>query len=201
MVRLATRGISPTIWVAVIALVLGFALGRGWPLTGTTTATQSQATPSVACLPSPAASPAALASPVAVGQPLPYGDGWTVEVTGATKLTTIEEHVPEGIFVAVALTITNDTATTGRFFPFEELVLLDDRDRPFVVDGFFTNQYINSAGVHHGFNPSLPTDTAFVFDVREDVGDAFIVQSTADPSFRVRLDLALRGQVEEAARF
>lgn len=198
MRRLGAIEFSPTIWVAVAALALGFVLGRGLPLTETTAATQSQATPAVACLPSPAASPVALATPAVTGESLSYGDGWTIEVTDATKLPAIRDYAAEGVFVAVALRITNDTAS-GRFFPFDQLILLDEQERPFIVNGFITNQYANSAGIHHTFPPSLPTGTAVVFDVREDVGDSFVLQSTADPTFRVRIDLALRGTAEGVA--
>jgi hypothetical protein len=189
------RAVAPMFAVTIIALVVGFAVGRGWSLVDATMAKQNQATPTVECLPSSESSPMALASPIAVGRPVTYVDDWTVTVTGATKLQSSDVYVPEGVLVAVSLIVTNDTAT-GRFFPFEELTLLDSEGRPYVADGFFTNAYPNSKGVHHTFNPSLPIDTAVVFDVREDAGDTFILQSTADPSFRVQVDLALRGESE-----
>jgi hypothetical protein len=44
-----------------------------------------------------------------------------------------------------------------------------------------------------GLPPSIPTDTAIVYDVTTDVSASFILESRKDPTFRVQLQVVLRG--------
>lgn len=192
MRQLTALTTSRILWVAIAALMIGFAAGRGWTVPGTTAALLNQATPTAECVPSNTASPEVLASPIAAGQPTRYGEDWTVQVQSATTATAIRDVLPEGLFVVINLTITNNTAE-GRTFPFDELILRDDENRPFVADAFPTNLLDASRGFHSNFPPSLPIDTAVVFDVAADVGTTFILDSTADPTFRVQVSTELRG--------
>jgi hypothetical protein len=41
--------------------------------------------------------------------------------------------------------------------------------------------------------PSLPTQINVLFAVTPDAGDRFVLESTADPTFRIQLELAARG--------
>ncbi|MBA2278176.1 MAG: hypothetical protein H0W06_10480 [Chloroflexia bacterium] len=195
MERWTATNISPMFWVALVALLLGVAIGRGWPGDAATASSHLQASPEAVCLPSPAASPVPLASPVAAGQPVAYGDGWTVAATSVTTMPNIKDNQPQGVFAAVFLTITNNMAT-ARYFPYEDLVLFDDQGRPFLSASFITNQFDGSRGIHYGFPPSLPTDTAIVFDVATDVGTNFVLASSSDPTFRLQVNMELRGVVD-----
>jgi hypothetical protein len=211
-----------TLWVILVALSIGFVAGRLWTPSGigATTTTGSPvpeatatreaeleelerlrtqvaqaetvcAEPTNTVTPSPTITPTPV-PPVAAGQPLPYGENWTVEVLELSSATLVDEETPEGVFIVVTMTITNNEATE-RLFPFEEFVLVDEQGRPFVIDVRATILHPGGVGTRHRFLPSLPTDTAIVFDVAEDAGTTFILESTADPTFRVQLSLEMRG--------
>jgi hypothetical protein len=206
-----------TLWVTLIALFVGFAAGRVWTPTGTgattsagtpiagATATRDAelqeleqlrtqvAQPATPCAqtPTPAATPTP-APPAAQGQPLPYVENWTVKVTGASTATNVAESFPKGVYVLVNLTITNNEAEK-RFFKYEDLRLLDDHGRVFISDQYVSTRVRIDQRINFQFDPSIPTDTAVVFDVATDVGQSFILESTADPTFREQVNLEMRG--------
>jgi hypothetical protein len=206
-----------TLWVALIALTIGFAAGRMWSPAGTgattsvgtpaadITATREAelqqleqlrtqvAQPATLCAqtPTPTATPTP-APPAAQGQPLPYIENWTVKVTGAATTMNVADSFPEGVYVLVNLTITNNEAEK-RFFKYEDLRLLDDHGRVFISDQYVSTRVRIDQRINFQFNPSIPTDTVVVFDVATDAGQSFILESTADPTFREQVNLEMRG--------
>jgi hypothetical protein len=206
-----------TLCTILLALGIGFVAGRAWSPVGTG-ATTSNGTPiaeatatreaeleelerlrtqvaeqATACAPTP--TPAATATPVPPSPqnvPVSYGENWTIEATGASTAPNVTDHFPEGIFILVNLTITNNEAT-GRFFEYEDLRLVDDQGRVFVSDVFVSSRVPIDQRINYEFDPSLPLETVVVFDIATDAGTQFILESTADPTFRVQVSLEMRG--------
>ena len=150
----------------------------------------AQATP---CAQTPTPSPTPTPAPPAVqGQAVPYGENWTIKVTGATNATNIVDSVPKGIYLLVNLTITNNE-TTGRFLKYDDFRLRDEQGRVFVSELFVSSRVVIDHPINFKFDPNLPTETVVVFDVALDAGQSFILESTADPTFREQVDLEMRG--------
>jgi hypothetical protein len=141
-----------------------------------TPAPRATATP----VPSPTATPTAV-PPAAAGEAVTYGDGWTITITSLYLTPTIGAHTADGIFALVGMTITND-GREERSFRFADLRLQDAAGRVFRPAGVFTGTYWTSR-----FAPGMPTDATIAFDVAVDTGEWFIVQSEADPTFRVQV--------------
>jgi hypothetical protein len=206
-----------TLCATLIALSIGFVAGRVWTPAGTR-ATTSTGTPIAGATatrdaelqeleqlrtqvaqaatpceqtPTPAATPTP-APPAAQGQPLPYGENWTIAVTGASTATNVTDNFPNGVYVLVNLTITNNDATK-RFFKYNDLRLLDNQGRIYISELFVSSRVPIDHPINFGFNPSIPTDTVVVFDVAVDAGQPFILESTADPTFREEVNLEMRG--------
>lgn len=162
--------------------------------------TQVAQTPAPAvCTPPPTSTPTpsptptvvpTLVPPVAAGQPLPYAGDWTVTVNDVSLLTNFVDVTPQGIFVRVSLTIVNNTGT-ARAFPYKELDLRDTQGRTFVTPIEVITR--NEAGWYSLFPPNLPTDGFVIFDVAADATGPFVLESTADPTFRVQVALENRG--------
>jgi hypothetical protein len=206
-----------TLWAIVVALAIGFVAGRMWTPSGigATTATGSPvpdatatreaellelerlqtqvAEQATACAPTP--TPAATATPVpptAQGVPVNYVGNWTITVTSAATALNVGDQFPEGIYILVNMTITNNESTE-RFFDYGDFRLVDSQGRVFVEDVFVASRVNIDNPINFQFDPNLPTDTVAVFDVAEDVGTEFILESTADPTFRVQVSLEMRG--------
>ncbi len=122
--------------------------------------------------------------PVASGQPLPYGEDWTVTVTGLSLLPAFAGQTAEGAFAKVDLTIINNEEA-AQAFPYSDLVLRDAQGRAFLPDPIVATQ--NEAGFYAVFPPSLPTPRFVVFDVAADAEGPFVLESTTDPTFRVEV--------------
>lgn len=115
-------------------------------------------------------------------------------VTSVVKTATVSGYnqsaTAQGIYIQVNLLITNN-ARDRRMFPFGELILVDARGRvfePALMESIMVGRHWSLT-----FPPSIPTESAIVFDVLPDAGDTFILESRKDPAFRVRLDVQLRG--------
>jgi hypothetical protein len=128
--------------------------------------------------------------PVAAGQALPHGDGWTVVVVGATARPAVGTEAPDGVFVELALTVTNN-GDRRRTFMATDLVLVDAQGRTYVVDTAATAELDMAWGVP--VPPSEPSERRLVYDVAADAGQTFVVESMIDPTFRVAVTLAQRG--------
>ncbi len=154
--------------------------------------TQVAASP-VVCAPIPTLTPAPTATsvpPVASGTSLPYTGAWMVTVGEASTATTIAVQTAVGLFLRIELTVVNGSAD-ARPFPVRDLTLLDESGRSYDVD--LGASLLADSTLQAQVPPSLPTDGVVVFDVAEDVGQRFILQSRTDPTFRVSVELAQRG--------
>jgi hypothetical protein len=210
----ANPGMKPLLaWFIVSALVLGFFIGRvasDGPAvsaaanepdaTATRTAelaeldalrTQVAQQPS-ACPQTP--TPAATPTPVPagdMGQPYPYTDAWTVVVKDAEPVLSSGDVQPKGAFLKVNLTITNNRSE-HELFPFTDLQLVDGQNRTFLVSQEGSNAII-ATNWDFFIDPSIPVDKSVVFDVATDSGTSFILQSTTEPTFRVKVEVVQRG--------
>ena len=128
--------------------------------------------------------------PSPVGQPVALADGWTVTVLGASSRPTVEEVTAQGTFVEVVVTISNNEGAT-RAFPFLDLNLVDAQGRAYALDTRATTWRDGTWGVLIG--PSMPEQRYLIFDVLPDAGDAFILESQIDPTFRAAVSLTPRG--------
>jgi hypothetical protein len=148
-------------------------------------------TPMLPPSPTPTATPV---SPSAMNEPLPHAGEWTLTITGVTKAATVtgynQSRTAKGIYVVVNLTVTNN-GRDRRNFPFEDFILVDARGRVFELA--FAESIMVSGDASSGFPPSVPTDTAIVYDVTTDVGNSFVLESRTDPVFRVQVEITLRG--------
>jgi hypothetical protein len=206
-----------TLWVTLVALSIGFVAGRLWTPAGTGATTSSgtpvadatatreaeleeleqlrtqvaQAGTPCAQTATPTATPTP-APPAAQGQPVPYGDNWTVAVTGAASASNVTDYFPDGVFILVNLNITNNEADK-RYFRYSDLRLVDKNGRVFASDTLVSSRVPIDHSISSRFDPSIPTDTVAVFDVATDAGQSFILESTADPTFREQVNLEMRG--------
>ena len=200
---------------AVGGLAAGPVLGRGGlagaatPIAGATAtrqaeleelrALQTQVAEPIQCTPAPTEPPAPTETPIpptptatvvpatASGEPTPYGEEWIVTVLGIAHVPAAGEHLPEGQFIRVNVTIqnlTNDALAP----PFTDWMLVTTRGQAYDVDLLASNDI---AGVGWGLNVGAgeTADRALVFDVPADAGTSFVLESRREPSFRVSVAL------------
>jgi hypothetical protein len=206
-----------TLGAVLLALTVGFVAGRAWSPVGTG-ATTSIGTPvsdatatreaelqeleqlrtqvaelATTCAETPTATATPTpAPPTAQGVPVPYGENWTIVVTSASTALHVGDQTPVGTFVLVNLTITNNESTV-RFFDYGNFRLVDDQGRVYVDDVSIASHAETDHPINFQFDPNIPTETVDVFDVAVDAGTQFILESTADPTFRVQVSLEMRG--------
>ena len=206
---------SRAVWLGIMILLIGITIGRliGQPGavaqndgTAATATRQAELTelaalqtrvaspqPPVVC--SPAVTPTALPSPTTVppapaGQALPYGDNWTVTVGDAAVVRPTTGDAPLGQFLRVNFTIVNG-GTTQRAFTFQDLVLVDETGRIFLVS--FNASTLISPSWYFPMPPSLPTEIGVVYDIAADAQGPYIIESKTDPTFRVAVAQEERG--------
>ena len=184
------------------ALLLGFAVGRfsaGGPEARAATSVAGSPV-AVACSPmatstpepSPTPTPTAtVVPPAAMGQPMAYAGDWTVVVNAIALVPTFGDLTPQaGAFASVRLTITNTTGDRLRF-PYGDLTLLDEDGRTYFPSR--DSRLVPEVGWFNRLDPSVPTDGLVIFDIAAEATGPFILESTADPTFRVQLVLEDRG--------
>jgi hypothetical protein len=207
------------LWIVVGAILVGFVAGRtagggGVGAAATepnATATRSaelaeldrlrtQVAQTAVCSPAPSATatgtpaPTATATPVppaAMGQPLAYVGDWTVVVKSFTVAPSSATYTPVGKLLQVSVTVTNNAAE-HRALEFRDWSLVDEQGRTFQMSAEATSQLYGPSW-YLGSDPSLPADYVIAFDVAVDAGPAFVLESTADPTFRVAVQVQLLG--------
>jgi hypothetical protein len=95
------------------------------------------------------------------------------------------------MFAVVGMNVRND-ASAERSFDFWSLRLVDASGRVF-EPAIAATVVANTSHPYTGFDPGIPRDVALVFDVAADTGERFILESTADPTFRVEVMLTRLG--------
>jgi hypothetical protein len=141
----------------------------------------------------PGATGAATATPVppvAAGAPMPYGDDWTVTVVDISMMPTVRDVKAPGQFAKVSIIAVNNTSDDERF-PYDTLLLRDATGRVFRTSQSANGQDI--ANWYARFPPSVAQGGYVYFDVAIDAKGPFILESTTDPTFRVLIDVEVRG--------
>jgi hypothetical protein len=138
---------------------------------------------------------AATASPTVVppklaGVPVAYDNAWMVTVTGISLMPRIGTFTASGMYAQVNLSIVN-TANSERGFAFTDLVLRDERGRVYTLDLEALDAF--ASGFIAQYPPSIPLDAFMVFDVAADAEGPFILESRTDPTFRVSVEVEVRG--------
>jgi hypothetical protein len=207
---LATRSLF--VWLLVSALLFGFLVGwiaRAEPVASAAT-TDADATATraaeleeleqlrtqvaeqaTACAekqpsPTPTQVPAG-----EMGLEYPYGDGWSVTVIDAVAVPATDAVKPSGAFLQVNLTLTNN-GRENEIFPFNELVLLDGQQRSYAISAEASRELVAQDWDFY-VEPSQPTVKSVIFDVAPDAGTSFVLESTKDPAFRVKVEIVQRG--------
>jgi hypothetical protein len=139
--------------------------------------------------PTPAPTPT-LVPPAPMGQELTYTGNWTVVVTGFTAAPGGKAS-PGNKLVQVHVRVTNNEAQPRRF-RFDDWRLVDAQGRVFLLSITATSD-LYGPGFVANLPPSLAQELTLVFEVAADAGPGFILESAADPTFRVAVVLQQLG--------
>jgi len=147
-------------------------------------------TPIAECPPLAASPVATPVAPAVAGQPLPYDEGWTVTVVAASDQAPTAGQSDLGRTVRVDVVVVN-ALPDARQFPFPDWILIDRDGRRY---GF---SIVGSSNLGSGWarrvEPTLPVEIAIAFEVLPDTAGPFVIESDAEPTFRVAVELAQRG--------
>jgi hypothetical protein len=199
-------------WLLVTALLLGFLIGwiaRAEPAASAST-TEADATATraaeleelerlrtqvaiqaTACAPKePSPTPTQVPAGE-MGQEYPYGDGWTVVVIDVVPVPGTDAVQPNGTFRRVNLTLTNN-GRENEIFPFQELVLVDSQGRTYAISAEASRELI-AQDWDFFVEPSRPAEKSVIFDVAPDAGTSFVLESSQNPAFRVKVEVVQRG--------
>jgi hypothetical protein len=157
-------------------------------------ALQTQVAQPLACTPAPTSTPSPTATPVPpsqTGVPLAYGDIWTITVLGISPAMSPPDAEVTGKLMQVNLTASH-SAPTGKLPPLTDFRLVDSNGH-FSVPSTALNQSVFGSGWGLHVSPGVTANLSVVFDVAADAGDSFILESNADPMFRVAMTVEQRG--------
>jgi hypothetical protein len=158
---------------------------------------QTQVANPPVCTPAPTETPVpptATATDVPLarsGQPLSYLELWTITVLDIAPTPGSDEVQPAGQFMQVNLTIAHGSRQAETLV-FTDFILIDSSGR-FATVQVSTNQQLLGPTWGLGLEPGVTEMRSMIFDVAADAGDAFILESNADPGFRVALEIEERG--------
>lgn len=141
---------------------------------------------SVLPTPSPTEAPISL-----MGNPVPYAGIWTITVLGITPTPAVTVAPPTGKYMQVNLSASH-AQRTSQILRLTDFLLRDSMDR-FSVPSAGTNREIFGNLWMASVDPGVSMNAAIVFDVAADAGDSFILESNADPTFRVAMTVEQRG--------
>lgn len=211
--------LKPAWWLLALAVLAGFIAGRAMgdssgvgalatepDATATRAAElteiaqwQTRVAQPVVCTPAPSPTPTetptpvptpTLVPPAQMGQELAYAGNWTVVVTGFTAAPS-GAAAPGNKLMQVHVRVTNHEAQPRRF-RFDDWRLVDARGRTFLLSITATSE-LYGPGFVINLDPSLPRTFTLVFEVTGDAGPGFILESAADPTFRVAVVLQQLG--------
>jgi hypothetical protein len=126
-----------------------------------------------------------------MGTPLPYLSIWTVTVLSINPFPFSDQVTPEGKFMRVNMLAAHSSPKPETLL-LPLFVLRDDRGR-IASPNISTNQKIFGADWSLTVSPAVAENRDMVFDVAKDAGDSFILESNADPTFRVAMTVEQRG--------
>lgn len=205
-----------TWWVLALVLVAGIFIGRalapngpqlvsaadpGIDATATRTAElaelddlRTKVAQPVVCTPAPdpTVTPTpTIAPPVPAGQEMTYGDDWTIVVVNMQPVRAPDGVDATGQLVLIQLQLKNET--DGKEIPpFTELRLVGP-------DGAVGRVHLDASSEIVGplWINAIPAgaseERGVVFDMPGAGGGAYVLESDADPTFRVELELEQRG--------
>ena len=148
-------------------------------------------TPASTSTPVPPTATATQVPPASVGIPLAYMNTWTITVQGIVMVPGTDQVRAKGKFMQLAMTLSHSERST-KLVPYLDFVLVDSAGRFSTVDQGI-NQALFGNNWLFGIGPGEVQDRSFVFDVAADAGDSFILESKADPTFRVAMTVEQRG--------
>jgi hypothetical protein len=160
-------------------------------------ALQTQVAQPVVCTPAPTETPpppTATATEVplaATGVPLTYLDIWTLTLFGIAPTPESDEISPAGQFMRINFEVSH-SSRSAQLVRFTDFVLSDSQGRFSRIDRE-TNRRLVGNSWEYSIPPGVTENRAMVFDVAADAGDSFILESDADPTFRVALTVEQRG--------
>lgn len=157
-------------------------------------ALETQVSEGLVCTPAATAtaSPTATQVPAAqTGVPLHYRGVWTITVLGITPIPGTAEPRPAGKLMQVNLVVSHSESST-QIIPYTDFLLVDSAGRFSVVDQGINRAYLGNEWLF-GIPPGVTENRAFIFDVAADAGDSFVLESKADPTFRVAMTVEARG--------
>ena len=153
-------------------------------------ALQTQVAEPLVCSPVPTAT--ATQVPLATtGELLPYLDIWSITVLGIAPAVAPNDLRPDGKFMQLNLTAAH-SASTPQLLALTKFVLTDS-DGVFAVPGISVNQKFFGPGWALHIQPGVTENLSVIFDVAAAAGDSFILESNADPTFRVGMTVEQRG--------
>jgi hypothetical protein len=125
------------------------------------------------------------------GVPLPYLDIWTITVLGIAPTPGSPEAQPQGQFMQVNLTVSHSSRKPETLL-LPRFVLADGSGRFSSID-IAVNQKIFGPFWGLSLESGVTENRSMIFDVAADAGSSFILESNADPTFRVALTVEQRG--------
>jgi hypothetical protein len=148
------------------------------------------------CTPAPTETPVPTATPTevplaATGVPLSYLGVWTITVVGISPAPIINDAKPAGKFMQVNLTLAH-SARDAQFISVADFLLTDSQGR-FAAPLAVSSPAMVDQGWQYAVDPGVTRNRAIIFDVAADAGDSFILESKADPTFRVAMTVEQRG--------
>ena len=157
-------------------------------------ALQTQVAQPKVCTPAPPNTPAPTPTqvpPAQTGVPLPYNGDWTITVLGIAPTIAPNDFRPTGKLMQVNLTASH-RAATPRFPALNDFRLVDSNGR-FSVPDLTLNQALFGANWGLAVQVGVTENISIAFDVAIDAGDSYILESNADPTFRVAMTVEQRG--------
>jgi hypothetical protein len=145
------------------------------------------------CTPAvPTPTPTATLVPLSqTGEPLAYGEAWTVTVLGINPAIIPDGSQPTGKFMQVNLELSH-SAREAQIFPYADLILTDSTGKFSLVSQGASRAFQGNSWLS-AIVPGTTELRSMIFDVAADAGDSFILESNADPTFRVAMTVEQRG--------
>lgn len=157
-------------------------------------ALQTQVATDLVCTPAATATPEPTATQVPAvqaGTPISYQGLWTIAALGIAPLPVSNDPRPSGKFMQVTLEVSH-SASSIQLIPYTDFLLVDSAGRFANVDQGVNRAYLGNAWLQ-GVEVGVKEIRSLIFDVAADAGDSFVLESQADPTFRVALTVEARG--------